>query len=342
MATLENKLQEAAMKGNVEKMLELLQQALRLLDTLVPDPSTHGHTEFPDRILQQKPQLARVLDSKGSCPLHLAAAEGHVEIVRLLLQVDSHACLFRNADGWNPLQLAAVNGHVDVLKELVRARPDAARARTVIDHGGNALHLCVKNNQLEALKVLVVHAVDYGFLNDKDDFGCSILQLAVSYKQTETIKFLVNTNGMELNDLFQSNKEENDSTIAEVTGAIATSPPTSHSDSKNSWSRQQVMSQREALMVVASVVATMAFQAAINPPNGVWKDAEKSTIHPYRFAAFVSSITFSFVFSIIELFLLISDYPSTMPLLLSFLWLAKILSIGGMTVAYGIAILCLS
>ncbi|KAL0557422.1 hypothetical protein IC582_005960 [Cucumis melo] len=342
MATLENKLQEAAMLGNVEKILELLQQSLRLLETVVPDnPPPHDFAKFPDRILQQKPHLTRVLNSKGSCPLHLAAAEGHVDIVRLLLQVDSHTCLFRNADGWNPLQLAAVNGHVDVLKELVRASPDAARARTIVDGGGNALHLCVKNNQLEALKVLVVDAVDYGFINDKDDLGCSILHLAVSNKQTEMIKFLVNTNGMELNGLFQSNKEENASTTAEVPGAIVPSP-TSHFDRKNSLSKQQKMRQREALMVVASVVATMAFQAAINPPNGLWKDAEKSTIHPHRFVAFVSSITFSFVFSIIELFLLVSDYPSTIPLFLSFLWLAKILSIGGMLVAYLIAIMCLS
>lgn len=191
MATLENQLQEAATEGSVEKLLELLQQAPLLLDAVVPDPplhvaAFHGHANFANEILRRKPQLARVLDSKGSSPLHLAAAEGHVEMVRLLLQVDSHTtCLFRNADGCNPLQLAAKNGHVDALKELVEAVPEAAQARTTIDRGGNALHLCVKNNQLEALKVLVVHAIDHGFLNDKDDFGCSILHLAVSYKQTE-------------------------------------------------------------------------------------------------------------------------------------------------------------
>lgn len=109
MATLESKLEEAAMVGNVEKMLELLQQAVRLVDTVVAYPPPDSHADFPNRILQRKPRLARELDSKGWCPLHLAAAEGrHVEIVRLLLEVDTDTCLLRNADGWNPLQLAAV------------------------------------------------------------------------------------------------------------------------------------------------------------------------------------------------------------------------------------------
>ncbi|CAK9313191.1 unnamed protein product [Citrullus colocynthis] len=131
------------MAGNVEKMLELLQQAVRLVDTVVAYPPPDRHADFPNRILQRKPRLARELDSKGC-----RGGTTHVEITRLLLEVDSDTCLFRNADGWNPLQLAAVNGHVDVLKELVRGRPDAAGARTVDDRGGNALHLCVKNKQL--------------------------------------------------------------------------------------------------------------------------------------------------------------------------------------------------
>lgn len=52
MATLESKLEEAAMVGNVEKMLELLQQAVRLVDTVVAYPPPDSHADFPNRILQ--------------------------------------------------------------------------------------------------------------------------------------------------------------------------------------------------------------------------------------------------------------------------------------------------
>ncbi|XP_022132068.1 ankyrin repeat-containing protein BDA1-like [Momordica charantia] len=363
MATLESRLQEAAMEGSVEKLLELLQQEPLLLDRVFDgtvDPPLHvaallGHTDFIDQIIQQKPRLARERDSNGSSPLHLAAAKGHLEIVRLLLRVEADMCLLGNAQGWNPLQLAAANGRVDALEELVGARPEAAR--TAVDHGGNALHLCVKNNQLEALKVLV-HAIDdKDFLNAKDDSGCSILHLAVSYKQIETIRFLVNTNGTELNAtnsngwtpldvLLQSNRDVNDLAIAVLLGAVAAPPPAgsqcSSCSGRSCCRNGRLMRQREALMVVASVMATMAFQAAVNPPGGIWDGAGKSTPHTVRFRCFIFSITFCFVFSIVELFLLIIDHPSNSSLFLGFLSFAMFFSIVAMAVAFGVAILCVT
>ena len=40
-------------------------------------------------------------------------------------------------------------------------------------------------------------------------------------------------------------------------------------------SRDWLEKQRSALMVVSSLIATMAFEAGINPPGGVWQDDGK-------------------------------------------------------------------
>ena len=189
---MEKRLYEAAVKGNVSSLLNLLQDDGLLLDRFTtghyPETPLHvasmlGHLEFLDEVLSRKPELARELDSRKSSPLHLAAAKGYLEIVKRLLKVNPDMCLVCDVDGWNPLHIAAIKGNMDALRVLVEARPWAARL--VMDGGDTILHGCVRYNQLEAMKLLVERVSDHEFVNCKNFDGNSILHLAVADKQTE-------------------------------------------------------------------------------------------------------------------------------------------------------------
>ncbi|KAK6119702.1 hypothetical protein DH2020_046548 [Rehmannia glutinosa] len=98
----------------------------------------------------------------------------------------------------------------------------------------------------------------------------------------------LNLNGMTALDvLIKSRRDVRDSEIEESlkkAGIFRTSETNipsinvNQNIQKNSWKRllkQQddwLEKKRSALMVVASLIATMAFQIGVNPPNGIWQD----------------------------------------------------------------------
>ncbi|XP_031115318.1 ankyrin repeat-containing protein BDA1-like isoform X2 [Ipomoea triloba] len=271
-----------------------------------------GYHDFANEILIKKPELAKELNSKQSSPLHLAAAKGHVGVVRAILLVDLEMCKGRDRDGLTPLHLAAIKGRVDVLKELINAISVSGLVDMMgVDYeqlGESILHMCVKHSKLEALKTLVEMIGDGGgdFVNYKDSFGNTILHLAVSDKQIETVKFLLmhttievnaeNLNGLTAMDiLLQTRNDVKEMGIAELLthkGAKEASqqqqmqsPQSQPSKNKKKNKRKKpignnnrkehwVQKMRDALMVAASLLATMAFQAVVSPPGGLFQSSD--------------------------------------------------------------------
>lgn len=192
------RLHEAAMKGSVTSLQELLQQNPDILNksassSLSDDTPLHvaaflGNTAFATQLLTQKPELATELNSHCSSPLHVAAAKGYAEIVKELLSVNTDMCFTKDRDGRTPLHLAAIKGRVEVLNEMVRVKPEATRALT--GGGESGLHLCLKNNRFEAFKVLVESmGKEDQFVNWRDSEGNSVLHIAVAKKQLEVCFF---------------------------------------------------------------------------------------------------------------------------------------------------------
>ncbi|KAI6682166.1 hypothetical protein NL676_036047 [Syzygium grande] len=354
---MESELYEAAVKGNVSSLRELLAKDKLLLDRIMTGNHTEtplhiaamlGHLEFVGEVLARKAELARVQDSQGSTPLHLAAAKGYLNIVASLLRVSPEMCFVRDKYDRNPLHVAAMKGHVDVLKLLVRERPDAAHS--VVEHGQTILHLCVKHNRLEALKLLIDILGDEQFINLRDEDGNTILHLAAADRQTKTILYLTNkgvnpniTNSKgftALGLLTQGESTERASEIADyVSQALenqdpsrrtvdanntitAFHPPVGEEDERERKKKWQT-SMHKSLMVVAALLATMAFQASITPPGGLWQEDSKEGEIPAHKAGesimadkyslaynkFVICNTISFVASLSVIIILISGLP---------------------------------
>ncbi|XP_030530447.1 ankyrin repeat-containing protein BDA1-like [Rhodamnia argentea] len=324
---MESELYEATVKGNVPSLLELLGKDKLLLDRIMIGNHTEtplhiaamlGHLEFVEEVLAWKAELARVQSSQGLTPLQLAAAKGYLNIVASLLRVGPEICFVRDKYKRNPLHVAAMKGHVDVLEYLVRARPDAARS--VIEHGQTILHLCVKHNRLEALKLLIDILGDDQFINSKDEDGNTILHLAAADRQIETIDFLINkeanlsiTNSRGftvLGLLAQGQSAERVSEIMESVprtlenpnNPVTTSHPPVGEEDKKERKRKWQKSMHQSLMVVATLVATIAFQAGMT-------QTDKFDNHLDEHRDFIVYNTISFIASLSVILLLISGLP---------------------------------
>ncbi|XP_059644826.1 ankyrin repeat-containing protein ITN1-like [Cornus florida] len=351
-----------------------------------------GHVDFVKEILARNSELAGELDTRRLSPLHLASAKGHVEIVKALLLVNGEMCVAHDRDGRNPLYLAAIKGRVSVLKELVRVRPDAARAK--FDQGATCiLHVCVHHDQLEALKLLLVTLNDHEFANCKNEHGNTILHLAVADKQIETIKYLlssvrmdvnaINANGFTALDVLeQSQRDAKDLDIAkslQEAGALRAKDLALAAGNENRTIRpngtplfvhdqrnvpksivphqgEWLEKKRNALIVVASLIATMAFQAGVSPPGGAWQDNYNSTDtnqtvphrageaimaynYPDSYPIFLRANTIGFVASLSTILLLISGLHFKRPKI--YIWTLMVtmwLTVTAMAVTYVMAI----
>ncbi|XP_058112232.1 ankyrin repeat-containing protein BDA1-like [Magnolia sinica] len=373
---MDARLHEAALMGDVDSLTRLLAGNAHILDKAADFSRTplhiaalFGHVEFAKAILSRNPELASVLDSEQSSPLHLAAVKGHLEMVKELLKIGPDMCLVCDKDGRTPLHAAALKGRVEVVKELVHAKGIATRVLT--GRREPILHLCVNHNRFESAKSLLEYAWNCGddeFVKMKDDDDNTILHLAVAKKHFPLTKFLLtktkmredvnalSVDGLTALDILLDNRSDSMDMKLEgilqgagairggmlhFTGdnwAIERLPPT-----KNRWKKGE-------LMVVATLISTITFQAGINPPCGFWQDdnedlQDSSKIHSaggsimaHKYSGlyilFTIFIVVAFIASLIVILLLASGFPLKLRALVMITWL----SMSSMIVAYGLAI----
>ncbi|OIW11238.1 hypothetical protein TanjilG_28329 [Lupinus angustifolius] len=273
-----------------------------------------GQLEFCEVVLDIKPSLAIEVDSEGRCPLHLASFEGHIKVVKSLLFTNSDVCFIRDKDGNLPIHLAVSRGHIGVIEELIIAKPESIGMITN-DGSVLHLCVMYNHFEALNLLLQLVRGSQQQVLNFKDKEGNTVLHLAVRLRHIKTIKHLLslpeirkaantlNKAGHTVLDMLDLSQRDFISLIIEqilieVGAQRSTNIAITYSQNmaneveshrqsrwkrlENFWSKylqyqgNWIEETRGTLMVVATVIATMTFQSALNPPGGVWQENTQS------------------------------------------------------------------
>ncbi|PIN19881.1 hypothetical protein CDL12_07428 [Handroanthus impetiginosus] len=226
-------------------------------------------------------------------------------------------------------------------------------AREKMDKGLSLLHLCVKYGQFEALNILVLQMNQ--LLNWKDDDGDTILHMAVRDKRTEIIQYLVENTIIDVNA--KNSKGQTPMSILDQTPPDTTTskirkiltPKLCNSDINTQTQPVRWLNEkRDAIMVVAVLIATMAFQAGMSPAGGVWQEdsdahrageAVMARNHPKAYESFARFNVIAFLSSLTSILLLISGLPLIrrrlfMWILVPIMWL----TVTSIAVTYAISI----
>ncbi|XP_022925436.1 uncharacterized protein LOC111432735 [Cucurbita moschata] len=257
------KLYEASKIGSIQSLKTLIRGDPNIIERVLISSSNvesplyvsvlHCHLEFTLFLLNLVPKLAGKVDDLQRTPLHLASGNGTIEIVQALLEKNTSTCMVRDLNGLIPLHHAVINGRIDIIQRLIIARPRSPWVK--LHNGQSALHLCIKHNHLESLKLLIIMIEDpqnFGFLNQVNENENTILDLSITEGSPSRIEEQCNKGSSTsatlkklLRSLWMKNLKYKGDWLQEVQGTM---------------------------MLVATVIATVAFQGAINPPGGVWQE----------------------------------------------------------------------
>ncbi|KAI3893171.1 hypothetical protein MKX03_020196 [Papaver bracteatum] len=298
----ETPLHISAMCGHVEfaaKILMLNPELASELDSEGFSPlhlaSLRKNVDMVRVLVAADPDVCVATDQDGRTPLHLASMKGLVENMKLLIETQPNAIKILSDDGENILHFCVKHNSMEALKLLIvyASRLDLTNedhtsvcVNSRDEHGNTILHLAVARRQIKMIKYLVSNSlgIEINALNKNGFTAVDILakQIIKKPKDIEIEGLLRHVGGLSASEQASTSGE---SQIVEITTAQPSyyrmNDASNNDNAKSSEERYNdwLTDKQNILMVVAVLMATMAFQAGTNPPGGVWQDDSKVEFH---------------------------------------------------------------
>ncbi|KAJ1380968.1 PGG domain [Sesbania bispinosa] len=288
-------LKAAAQVGDIDLLYKLIQVEPYILEhiDLIPfvDTPLHiaafaGHTGFATEIMRLKPSFAWKLNQYGLSPMHIALHNKHYRMVSRFVHINKDLVRVKGREGLTPLHIATITGKIDLMVKFLSACPDSIEDVTVKSE--TALHIALKYNQIQAFEALL------GWLQ-------RTCHKHAQKQQKRAVRLLVDSN-IDLNaknvedmtalDIVE--KQPPQPYSAEIRDmlvkagalrgfALGAEPlPEEELRSKITFNEKVAIwvtrlkrrisnDTRNALLVVAILFATSTYEAALNPPGGVYQ-----------------------------------------------------------------------
>ncbi|KAK7818407.1 ankyrin repeat-containing protein [Quercus suber] len=261
-----------------------------------------GDVELVKLFLEKDTSLAYMTEEKGMSALHISANKGHVDVMDTLIKRCPDTCELLDNKGRTALHYAVESGKPETVKFLLRKEEFQNLINEQDEEGNTPLHLAAYRGY-----AIIVHRlsrsrkVDNVIQNKKDMTALDILR---STTQKNILFWLADetaTNGEGHGDQNKVSKKEHSVDIGGNNKEKTEAPlqkPQDQAVQKARDQHEQKEKSSEILastsLMVATIIATVAFQAACQVPGGYNGGGEPNLKENNSFKRFMKFNSVSF------------------------------------------------
>ncbi|KAG8375719.1 hypothetical protein BUALT_Bualt10G0129700 [Buddleja alternifolia] len=302
--------------------------------------SAKGHVGIIKALVALDPDMCFLRDKDGRNPIHIAGQKGRIGVLKELLGAESGAArALLQLRGETILHLCVDYCQFDAFQFLVENVDFQDLINCKDSNGNTILHLAVADKQIKTIDYLLDKTnIEVNSANANGQTAMDILvQSRRDKSDIEISEMLQNAGALKSTHIFPSTKHKSpiqtfptplsksNITIQSANSSLASQDhPTTweqYFNKQDEWLEKQ----RDSLMVVASLIASMGFTAGLTPPPGVLTFQHRLSAWGI-YCRFLIYNTTSFISSLSIILLLVSGIPVRrrvfMWILMVIMWIA--------------------